>query len=131
MDKLKQIVEAKFNQNHVLRDKLVATGSHPLIEATFDLFWGAGATLSTRKIREGTWVGRNIFGSILNDVRTEMRCEVAALASKHQQSTPAKQQSNVQNRSTAVKQLPTSRPTQPPPPPPSETAPPNTDTYAT
>lgn len=43
-DRLKAIVQAKFNQHHDLRDRLVATGSTPLIEATYDPFWGGGHT---------------------------------------------------------------------------------------
>lgn len=78
-DRLKAIVQAKFNQHHGLRDKLVATGCTHLIEATYDPFWGAGAPITACRLRDGTWRGRNVFGQILDQVRTEMRRECAAL----------------------------------------------------
>lgn len=74
-ERLKSIVTAKFKQHLDLKNKLVATGSTTLIEATYDPFWGAGAPITARTLREGTWRGRNVFGQILDQVRTEMRRE--------------------------------------------------------
>lgn len=128
VDRLKSITEAKFNQNHHLREKLVSTGSTQLIEAAHDSFWGAGVPLNARKIKDGTWTGRNVFGVILNDVRTEMRREIAAIAAKRQQQQQAspRQDSNhnntgaghqVQPTASPVPTPNTARPKQPPPPP--------------
>lgn len=113
-DRLKEIVIAKFTQHPDLRDKLVSTGSTTLIEATYDSFWGAGASITARSLIDGTWRGRNVFGSILDQVRTEMRRLIAVQGQNTTVSTtqlPGQQQSQT-TRAT--------RPHNAPPPPPSQ-----------
>lgn len=105
---------AKFKQHR---------GATPLIEDTYDPFWGAGAPITARRLRDGSWRGRNVFGQILDQVRTEMRRECAAFDQQkyiaaNQQSPPAgtthhANQNQNQNR--------TPRPAGAPPPPPTPT----------
>lgn len=103
-----------------MRTKLVATGSIPLIEATYDPFWGAGAPITARRLRDGTWRGRNVFGLILDQVRTEMRRECANLDHSNPSNPSQKQQQQQQSSSPPPvphphKPTPTPRPTGAPP----------------
>lgn len=75
---MREIVFAKFGQNSALQSKLVETGDRPLIEATYDSFWGCGLQLSARKLKQGDWHGRNQLGQILVECRTEIHRERAA-----------------------------------------------------
>lgn len=43
---MKDIVFAKFTQNYDLQNNLLATGDQPLLEATYDSYWGCGLCLS-------------------------------------------------------------------------------------
>lgn len=49
---MKLIIQEKFSQNHDLKEKLLATGSERLIEATSDNYWGAGATIGSKLLRQ-------------------------------------------------------------------------------
>lgn len=40
---------------------------------------GAGAPITARRLRDGTWRGMDVFDQILDQVHTEMRRECAAL----------------------------------------------------
>lgn len=73
LDKMKPIIEMKFNQNHILRAEILKTGEVNLIEATIDTFWGAGLPLSAKKLRDGHWNGHNHLGKILMNYRYEVR----------------------------------------------------------
>lgn len=73
LDKMKQIVALKFNQNPLLRNEILKTGDANLIEATIDTFWGAGLPLSSKKLRDGNWRGHNHLGKILKEYRYEVR----------------------------------------------------------
>ena len=61
---MKDIVKAKFEQNINLREMLLGTYPHPLIEnSPIDSYWGCGA--------DGK--GKNMLGKILMEVREEIR----------------------------------------------------------
>ena len=66
-------LKKKFVQNQDLQDLLLKTGDLELVEATPNLLWGCGATLSSNVIRRGEWRGRNKHGEILMVVREELR----------------------------------------------------------
>lgn len=126
-DRMKHIVQQKFKQHPSLQDALVNTGANPLIEATYDKYWGCGLPLTARDLKEGKWVGRNCLGVILGDVRTEIKRERAAAlmsnpSNDNGQDIRANQGINSQ---TQIKVTPTRsnnrRPTQPPPRPPQQT----------
>lgn len=72
LDKMKDIITMKFNQNPVLRNEILKTGESNLIEASHDTFWGAGFTLNAKKLREGNWHGHNHLGKILVNYRYEV-----------------------------------------------------------
>lgn len=72
---MKDIVCAKFAQNLDLQGKLLSTGDRPLLEATYDSYWGCGFPLTAKKLREGNWHGKNYLGIILAECRFEMRRE--------------------------------------------------------
>lgn len=77
-DRMKTILQQKFKQHPLLQDALVNTGANTLIEATYDKYWGAGLPLSARGLKDGNWSGRNWLGTILGDIRTEIKRERAA-----------------------------------------------------
>lgn len=70
---MKLIIQEKFAQNPDLKDKLLATGTNRLIEATQDNYWGAGATIGSKLLNTGKWSGRNELGRILGEVREDLR----------------------------------------------------------
>lgn len=72
-DVMRHVVTQKFTQNYELGGRLVSTGQHNLIEATIDGFWGAKASITSKSIRDGTWMGANFLGKILVEVRNELR----------------------------------------------------------
>lgn len=74
---MKDIVSAKFAQNQDLNTKLLATGDLPLLEATYDSYWGCGLPLSARKLKQGEWHGKNYLGIILAECRLESRRDLA------------------------------------------------------
>lgn len=74
---MKDIVFAKFAQNHDLQNKLLATGERPLLEATYDSYWGCGLPLTARKLKQGEWHGKNYLGIILAECRFEIKREIA------------------------------------------------------
>lgn len=73
LEKMKTIIAMKFNQNPALREEILKTGEANLIEASHDTFWGAGLTLSARKLKDGKWHGHNHLGKILVNYRQELR----------------------------------------------------------
>lgn len=73
--KMKEIVLEKFSQNDQLLHTLLLTGNKNLIEATTDTFWGAAAVIGSKLLKNGTWKGRNELGSILTEVREDLKRE--------------------------------------------------------
>lgn len=73
---MKNILIAKFTQNTSLRDLLLSTGSKRLIEATHDPYWGASALLGSKLLKNGKWTGKNELGSIMEEVREELKREM-------------------------------------------------------
>lgn len=70
---MKMIVHEKFAQNNDIKERLINTGTTNLVEGTFDFFWGAGALLSSKVLKEGKWTGRNEMGLILCEVREDLK----------------------------------------------------------
>lgn len=65
---------AKFSQNPVLRDALLATGDTVLVEASpYDCVWGVGlAEHDPRVLDPRQWKGQNLLGVALADVRSRL-----------------------------------------------------------
>jgi ribA/ribD-fused uncharacterized protein len=74
VDNMKKVVRIKFNQHLVLKSKLKITGEHILVENIGNrngerhLFWGM------KKVN-GEWIGNNMMGKILMEIREEMKNE--------------------------------------------------------
>lgn len=69
---MSRVIEAKFKQNTLLAQKLIATGESVLVEATSDHFWGADATLNRKSLKEKNWEGNNVLGQILMTWREDL-----------------------------------------------------------
>ena len=66
-------MKAKFSQNARLKDYLIKTGDNVLVEASLDLFWGAGKRMEDRNIfKTETHVGKNMCGKLLMEIRDEL-----------------------------------------------------------
>lgn len=66
---------AKFTQHKTLRDKLLSTGNKILVEASpYDDIWGVKLKKDdVRILDKSTWLGQNLLGYILMDVREEIK----------------------------------------------------------
>lgn len=84
---MREIVFSKFAQNPNLQPLLLATGDRPLLEATYDSFWGCDLPLSARKLKQGDWHGRNQLGLLLVECRAEIIKEQAAKGLSHGNTT--------------------------------------------
>lgn len=67
---MRRVVRLKFEQNLELKEKLIKTGEHILVEnignrkGVRHLFWGM-------KKENGAWLGKNMMGKILMELRGE------------------------------------------------------------
>ena len=70
---MKDLVQAKFEQNEDLRKNLLDTGDKKLYECTEDKFWGCNVPISKAKqLDPKKMQGKNMLGNILMDVRKKM-----------------------------------------------------------
>ncbi len=70
VNKMRDILAAKFEQSQAFREKLESSGDSMLVEATFDKFWGSG--LDPRDTAEtpiDEWPGRNKTGQLLMELK--------------------------------------------------------------
>jgi ribA/ribD-fused uncharacterized protein len=69
-----QACSAKFQQNEELKQILLRTQDKELLEASRDLFWGVGMSLSNKDIlNKNAQTGYNALGRTLMKVRTTLR----------------------------------------------------------
>ena len=68
----------KFNQNPQLKNALLDTVGTRMVEASpFDRIWGIGLTASDPLAQnEETWLGQNLLGKVLDEVREKLSSEV-------------------------------------------------------
>ncbi len=70
LENMKMVVRLKFDQNEVLKSKLKVSGEHIIVENIGNrngerhLFWGM------KKVN-GEWIGNNMMGKILMEIRKE------------------------------------------------------------
>lgn len=66
---------AKFSQNAALRDFLLGTGEHVLVEASpVDQVWGTGVAADSPHAKNPEeWTGLNLLGFALMEVRSQLR----------------------------------------------------------
>lgn len=69
----------KFTQNTALKDYMRATIGHTLVEASpYDRIWGIGLSEDDpRAWKQETWLGKNLLGFILTELRENLRKEDA------------------------------------------------------
>lgn len=69
-DTMKYILTAKFSQNEQLREKLIDTGTTPLLECTTNLYWGTGWRFENEGWNKGAkYPGKNNLGHLLSEIR--------------------------------------------------------------
>ncbi len=74
VENMKMVVKLKFDQNEVLKSKLILTGNHTIVEnigvrnGERHLFWGM------KKVN-GEWIGENTMGKILMEIRDQFKSE--------------------------------------------------------
>ena len=66
------ILRIKFDQNRDLAKELMATGDKKLNEATASPYYGIGAGLHSRQVRDGTHTGENRLGVALEQLRANL-----------------------------------------------------------
>lgn len=69
--------KAKFTQNEELKQTLFATKGTTLVEAApNDIIWGIGLSEDDpRALKRETWLGKNLLGEILTQIRIELMGE--------------------------------------------------------
>lgn len=77
-------LRAKFQQNPELMEKLLATGKMVLAEcAPRDKIWGIGLAVDDARIQDPQqWNGQNLLGTVLMEVRSDLRNWMAASGGK-------------------------------------------------
>ena len=70
---LTSVINKKFDQNPHLADMLVATGNLKLNEATNNSYYGIGATLHSKALRDRAYSGLNKLGQVLVSKRNSLR----------------------------------------------------------
>ena len=72
---LKTTLDEKFSQNPHLADLLLATGKTKLNEASNNSYYGIGATLHSREVRDQSFRGLNRLGQALMSKRDALRVD--------------------------------------------------------
>ena len=80
----------KFEHNPELSRQLIVTGNMDLVEATPNTKWGAGVTLSSRALKEGTWTRKNKQGRITMTVRDTLKIKLGDELENSQATTEVK-----------------------------------------
>lgn len=73
---MKSTIDEKFSQNEDIAKLLVNTGDAKLYEATMNSYFGIGATLHSREVRDLSFKGLNKLGEILQAKRSEIAATV-------------------------------------------------------
>ena len=69
---LEEVLMMKFSQNEELARELVRTEGMKLNEATVNMYYGIGASLHSREVRDGTHKGANKLGKTLEIIRSRL-----------------------------------------------------------
>ena len=73
---------AKFEHNLALSRKLLSTGDKTLVESSRDNIWGTGIPLFHWDcLNRSQWKGNGMLGTLLMDIRDNLRCKNADLQS--------------------------------------------------
>lgn len=74
---VKCIVKQKYIENNELKMRLVNTAGYKLEEASVDRYWGTGIPVYSRDFRKTRYPGKNVMGTILEEIRDEFLPENA------------------------------------------------------
>ena len=74
---MEEVIDQKFRQNPELREQLLETGTCTLHEATTNTYFGIGATLHSRELRDRSYKGLNKLGQALQELREKLKRVVA------------------------------------------------------
>ena len=69
---LEDILTEKFSQNKEMALELTQTEDKKLYEATVNMYYGIGANVHSREVRDGTHKGSNMLGVALEQIRTRL-----------------------------------------------------------
>lgn len=69
---MESLVRHKLEQVPIFADTLRSTGSHLLVENTFNPFWGSGCTFQSPLVWNASYPGQNHLGRILERVRSSV-----------------------------------------------------------
>ena len=73
-DIMLQLIRAKFSQNTVLADELLATGNKKIGESGKHPYFAVGLSITSKDIlKQNLWTGQSKLGSILMTVRDELK----------------------------------------------------------
>ncbi len=72
---MKKGIHAKFSQNELLKETLLATGNDIICEAaSYDKIWGIGMSYNDPRVQDPEqWQGKNLLGKCLMAVRDELQ----------------------------------------------------------
>lgn len=78
----------QFSQNEKLKEKLLLTYPKTLVEARKEsVIWGIGLDEGDpRALKKQTWLGKNLLGKILTEVRERLRNDIENVSSDGNQS---------------------------------------------
>ena len=69
-------ISEKFRQNTELKNTLIQTGDKNIVECSYDKIWGSDIHLNNvNALNKETWVGNNLLGKILMDIRNDINIE--------------------------------------------------------
>lgn len=74
-ERMRQCLLAKYSQNELHQQALLASGDKILVEASpTDRIWGVGLGLNNRDLYdESKWKGKNLLGKCLMEVREQLK----------------------------------------------------------
>ncbi|XP_062576620.1 uncharacterized protein LOC134238509 isoform X2 [Saccostrea cucullata] len=72
---MKRVLQAKFKQIELFREKVTGFGSnYILVEASDDMFWGSGLNeQETRNTKHNAWPGKNMLGKLILSLKHRKR----------------------------------------------------------
>ena len=74
-------IKAKYEQNNILRELLLNTGTKTIVECSKDRDWGTGVPLGQADcLSEDKWYSKGILGPLLMEIRSELRSVPVSLS---------------------------------------------------
>lgn len=80
---LRKVIDLKFKQNPEIAKKLIQTRQFSLHEATTNSYYGIGAALNSKELRNKQFNGENKLGKVLEEKRAELNRETQVIDGNH------------------------------------------------